>query len=121
MENQPTTLDKAVKVSIIAGALIIALSLAYYLVIFLPQKEKARVEELKQGQAMQIEEKEARAASLSECLEKNRASQINNNLNHVEMQKAGKITNTDLNSMIDDNNKRFKENENNCYKRYPQN
>lgn len=40
MENQPTTLDKAVKISIIAGALIVALSIAYYLVIFLPKKQE---------------------------------------------------------------------------------
>lgn len=45
MERQPTVLDKAVKVSIIAGALIIALSIAYYLVVFIPRKETARVEQ----------------------------------------------------------------------------
>lgn len=32
MENQPTLLDKVAKISIIAGALIIALSIAYYFV-----------------------------------------------------------------------------------------
>lgn len=57
MENQPTALDKAVKISIIAGALIIALSIAYYLVIFMPQKEKARVEQQKQEQQAKDEEK----------------------------------------------------------------
>jgi hypothetical protein len=38
MENQPTKLDKTVKISIIVGALVVALSVAYYLIIFLPQK-----------------------------------------------------------------------------------
>lgn len=51
MENQPTQLDKAVKVSIIVGALIVASSIAYYLDVFLPQKEKIRmVEQQKQEQ-----------------------------------------------------------------------
>ena len=57
MENQPTALDKAVKISVIIGALIVALSLAYYLVIFMPQKEKARVEQQKQEQETQAQEK----------------------------------------------------------------
>jgi hypothetical protein len=43
MENQPTQLDNVVKISIIAGALMVALSLAYYLVIFLPKKEETRI------------------------------------------------------------------------------
>lgn len=43
MENQPTTLDKVVKVSIIAGALIMALSVAYYFIYYLPRKQ-ARIE-----------------------------------------------------------------------------
>ena len=45
MENQTRKLDKAVKISIIMGVLIISLSVAYYLVIFLSQKEKIRVEQ----------------------------------------------------------------------------
>jgi hypothetical protein len=51
MENKPTTIDKAVKLSIIAGALMLTLSIAYYLVIFLPNKEATRVE--LQGQEKQ--------------------------------------------------------------------
>jgi flagellar basal body-associated protein FliL len=45
MENRPTKLDKIVKISIIIGVLIVALSTAYYLIIFLPQKEKTRIEQ----------------------------------------------------------------------------
>ena len=44
MEDQPTKLDKAIKISAIAGALIVALSAAYYLVIFLPNKAKQQQE-----------------------------------------------------------------------------
>jgi len=71
MGDQPTTLDKAVKVSIIAGALIIALSIAYYLVIFMPQKEKARIEQQKQEQIAQLEkEKQQKEDKLrAECVE----------------------------------------------------
>lgn len=43
MENSSTTLDKAVKISIILGILLVALSLAYYLVVFLPKKEAMRI------------------------------------------------------------------------------
>lgn len=50
MENQPTILDKAVKTSIIIGVLITTLSVAYYLVIFLPSKEVARQDQQKQMQ-----------------------------------------------------------------------
>jgi hypothetical protein len=56
MENYPTKLDKALKISIIAGILIVGLSVAYYLVVFLPQKEAARIEELKKQQAIKEEQ-----------------------------------------------------------------
>ena len=42
MENNSNKLDKLMKFSIITGVLIIALSIAYYLVIFLPKKEDLR-------------------------------------------------------------------------------
>jgi len=51
MENQPTKLDKITKASIIVGILIMSLSVAYYFVVFLPQKEKLEIEQ-------QIKEKE---------------------------------------------------------------
>jgi uncharacterized protein YxeA len=37
-------MDKALKISIIVGILIVALSIAYYLVIFLPNKAKQQQE-----------------------------------------------------------------------------
>lgn len=46
-ENQPTKLDKVVKVSIILSALLVALSVAYYFVYFLPKKEAIRLEQEK--------------------------------------------------------------------------
>jgi len=47
MENQPTKLDKAIKISIMVGALLVALSIAYYFVIFLPQIKDAQLQEKK--------------------------------------------------------------------------
>lgn len=44
MENQTTKLDKAMKISIIIGALMVALSVFYYLVI-LPQKKTTNQED----------------------------------------------------------------------------
>lgn len=46
-------MDKAVKISIVAGALLVALSVAYYLVIFLP-KEAMRLEQRKQEQEVNM-------------------------------------------------------------------
>ena len=58
MENQPTKLDKAVKISVIAGALIVALSIAYYLVIFLPHKTKMAFEQQQQEQQTKKEQQQ---------------------------------------------------------------
>ncbi len=41
-------MDKALRSTLIAGIIIIALSVGYYLVIFLPKKEATRLEEQKQ-------------------------------------------------------------------------
>jgi len=50
MEDKSAILDKAVKISIIVGILMVALSVVYYLFIFLPKKENTRIEEQKQAQ-----------------------------------------------------------------------
>jgi len=110
-----------VKISIIAGVLIVALSLAYYLVIYIPQRDQAIEEQQKQAQQMQIQEKETAIDNLNRCLEENRENQLNTNLGFVDMQKAGKINDADLNNMIDENNKRADKAENNCFRMYPQN
>lgn len=48
-------MDKAVKMSIIFGMLIISLSVAYYLVIFLPLKEKGRLAEQQDAQQVKVQ------------------------------------------------------------------
>lgn len=70
MESQPTKLDKAVKISIIAGALIVALSIAYHLVVFLPKKEATRIELQKQEQETKRLEEVAKQEKLKEVVKK---------------------------------------------------
>jgi hypothetical protein len=50
MENQSSKLDKAAKISIIGGTLIVALSIAYYLVLYIPKRDKTKLEQQKQEQ-----------------------------------------------------------------------
>lgn len=50
MENQSTKLDKAVKISVLVGILVVALSVASYFVISLLQKERVRIDQQKQEQ-----------------------------------------------------------------------
>ncbi len=49
-------MDKALRNTIIAGIIIIALSVGYYLVIFIPKKEATRIEEQKQQQTIREEQ-----------------------------------------------------------------
>lgn len=121
MENKSTKLDRVIKISIIAGALIIALAVAYYLVVYIPKKDNEKIKQQKQEQTAQSQEKETRAYNLNNCLEKNRENQLNTNLGFVEMQKKGEISNASLNKIIDENNKRVEKEEINCFKKYPQN
>ena len=53
MENQPTKLDKAMKISIIAGALIAGLSIAYYLVVYIPKRDEAKLVQQKSNEYQQ--------------------------------------------------------------------
>lgn len=57
-------MDKALRNAIIAGIVIISFSVCYYLVIFLPQKESARVEQQKQEQYFQ-EQKSAKEEAIA--------------------------------------------------------
>ncbi len=60
VESQKSiTLDQIQKTGIIVGALVASLSIAYYLVVFLPGKEEARTEQQKQEQiaeALKVQE-----------------------------------------------------------------
>jgi hypothetical protein len=118
MDNKPTTLDKAVKVSIIAGTLIVTLSVAYYLVIFLPHKEKQILEQQQREQQARNDAKAESIKKLKECLnnaEKQRMEYLR--LNGTE-KKDGSISNSF--DTIDMANKNRKDTQDNCQKLYPQ-
>lgn len=68
MENQPTILDKALKISVTVGALIVALSIAYYLVIFLPHKATQALEQQKQEQQAKEHTAQVSKQALEKCL-----------------------------------------------------
>ena len=109
MENQPTRLDKAVKISIIAGALIFALSIAYCLVIFLPQKEKVRVEQQQQEKKASDRQRGDNELSRADCLA--RAEVI-----YYQETKV-----VPMYSPIWDRAEKTREaDQENCYKQYPQ-
>lgn len=79
MENKPTILDKAIKVSIGIGLLTIALSIAYYLVIYIPQRDLKKIEAEKQLQ----ENKAISEKNANEDIEKKQRdclSKVGNNM-----------------------------------------
>lgn len=132
MENQITTLDKAVKISIIAGALIVALSVAYYLVIFLPQKEQVRIEFEKQGLQVKADKEQAESDRLSKIKTANSRllalclSEADDQYwNYMELNGSGKrfdkngVSASQTNWAVAD--KRKQQESENCFKKYPQN
>jgi hypothetical protein len=66
MENQPKKLNKIVRISIIAGITIITLSVAYYLAIFLPQKQKASIEITKLELEAKIEQEKTEQVKIEQ-------------------------------------------------------
>ena len=126
MENQQSKLDKAVKISIMAGALIVAVSISYYLVVFLPQKEQSILERQKQEHALENMEKKELEEDLNNCLKKAKED------GKALWDSYCKITNSKkmdpnnvaclLNSTYSEKVKKsVKENEDNCFKKFPQN
>jgi hypothetical protein len=76
-ENKSFNLDKAVKISIMAGVLLIALSVAYYLFIFSPKKEAVALEAQKQQlefQKAQADEQQAQQQKEQQTLEQQAAA-----------------------------------------------
>lgn len=101
MENQPTKLDKAVKVSIAVGIMIVALSIAYYMVIFLPQKTKRS------------------AALLESCLHSADEVKFKDWNRACALQKLD--NECSLPVVLSDNvNEEFENNRDMCFRKYPQ-
>jgi|GEM_PF-4741273 len=63
-------MDKAVKISIIVGALIVGLSIAYYLVFYIPKRDASRIEQKKEDRFREecIEEKKGMRKQFSDAL-----------------------------------------------------
>lgn len=119
-------MDKLIKYSIIIGVLIIALSVAYYLVIFLPKKEEIRIELQKQEQLAKEKEvdrltteKEANKKDLEHCLLKVKLAAANFWQEECESMGRGedcRLPEYNANRI----DKSLKEDEENCFRKYPQ-
>lgn len=111
-----------VAVIIAIAVLIASLSIAYYFVVFLPSKEKAKQElELKKIQAEQDfkrEQAKDREMKISQCLDEAYISFSHDWDNTCELQ--GKEKECSLPSYISDNlNERYEKNKRECIERYP--
>lgn len=118
-------MDKAVKISIIAGVLIVSLSFAYYLVLFLPQKEQGRMEVEKAEMEMQKAESEridrvktANSELLALCMAQAEDEYISYAKLNGTVNKDGTIWAD--NDVWDRAEKNRKEEKEICFKKYPQ-
>ena len=130
MENQSTPLDKVMKISVILAVLVFSFSIAYYFVIFLPQKEKLALEQQKQLQESK-DKKEQQAKddaaaqvaeakdNLSTCLSDAQDSNSDewNSSCKTQGLKNGCELDLDLANSI---NKDLKDSQDVCFKQYPQ-
>ena len=112
-------MDKAVKITIIIAVLIIAMSVAYYLVVFLPHEEQMSLNQ--KQQALQDTKKAAnqKALDLEFCL--SRADSDGSSFWDSECESQGLGKNCSLpefNANRVDNS--IKEAKSECFKQYPQ-
>jgi len=107
MENQSTTLDKAVKISVIAGVLVVALSIAYYLVLYIP----------KQAQ-QQAQQKQANADNLAGCLATEKGDVSKEYEGISKLNREGK--NIDVEAQFAKVDKYYESRKADCFKKYPQ-
>jgi|GEM_PF-6006785 len=110
MENQQSKLDKAVKISIIAGMLVIAFSAAYYFVIFLPKRDMMKIELERKEKEVEFDERASKYKALEDCL---------NNVDEKFREILKDKTDVSANSAKFYIEMREKEKEE-CFKKYPQ-
>lgn len=79
-------MDKAIKYAIAIGIIVVALSVAYYLVIFLPQKEKNRLDMQKQQEATAVEKQKQDEDKIRK--EEERISQVRTECNNYAREKT---------------------------------
>ncbi|NTW15190.1 MAG: hypothetical protein HGA38_02340 [Candidatus Moranbacteria bacterium] len=118
MQKQPTALDKAVKISIVVGALIVALSIAYYLVVYIPKRDKAKTEQQNQQYQHQEEQKQISADNLAKCLKEEATKKLQSMQDLAEFKRKG--NNFDLETSLNNEEKAYQERKADCFKKYPQ-
>jgi hypothetical protein len=104
-------MDKSLRNAIIAGIIIIALSVGYYLVIFLPKKEAMRIEQ-------QSKQKELQQVCLTEA--KNKKDERFKSYCRLDNREIGSDGFCLLSkARVDYINASEKENNDLCFKKYP--
>jgi len=101
------------------ASLIIALSIAYYFVIFLPEKERSKLNlELKEQEA-RTEKQKINSVLLDDCLN-DVGIRMNNSWNEVCKAKGLKEDCLQSLDVVEIHDKRNVELKNECFKKYPQ-
>lgn len=123
--------DKATKLSIIGSMLLVSFSFFYYYVIFLPQKEQARIDQQKQEQLTK-ELKEQKAKNeveilLNSCLLdaenkwKNWGQQLSKKADECRIQGGGICRTAEaFVEAFEKNDVQLKQDKDECFKRYQQ-
>lgn len=68
MKNKNNNIDDYLKLSIIGGIIIVAVSVAYYFVVFIPQKESQKVELQKEELRTSQQKEQEKTSALKDCL-----------------------------------------------------
>jgi hypothetical protein len=101
--------EKIFKLGIVASILIVACSIFYYLVIYIPGKEKQKLEEQKSVAELQKKEEEYRQESLTVCLYQADLNYSDNWLRECDSQGllssvCSKLANETINEYLSENN-----------------
>jgi uncharacterized membrane protein YvbJ len=89
--------------------IIIAFAVAYYLVIFLPEKERNNNEKSRSSQILETAEKSANKTKLDECL-----NDVNQRFS-ASLKDNQKLSSEDVKILLDF----FQKQKDECYKKYP--
>lgn len=68
MKNKHNSIDDYLKLSVIGGIIIVVVSIAYYFVIFIPQKESQKVELQKEELRISQQREQEKTTALKNCL-----------------------------------------------------
>ena len=68
MKDKKYNIDDYLKLSVIGGIIIVALSVAYYFIVFIPQKESQKDELQKEELRNNQEKDQEKTSSLKDCL-----------------------------------------------------